>query len=111
MKQLDSAHTDQVCNSLSDLPADLQSTSWAQQAVGEWQSVHLYKPKHAAPVTIRVKGIKSHDNTMKAVPRKKVLAAFVGRMNIETRDDLRKYLKDADWADGQFVMLIHKHQK
>ena len=94
------SHSLHLCSSVADVQDQSSdsgpSTSWADMAESaknnpnEW----IIQKKSKKP-QIRVKGAKTSDAEVKAVPRKSILAAYVGRMHIDTTADaLSKYLSD-----------------
>ena len=71
--------------------------SWADMAElaennpNEW----IISKKKTSQPKIRVKGVKNDGAQVKAVPRKPILAAYVGRLHIDTTpEDLSKYLTE-----------------
>jgi hypothetical protein len=93
----------QANNSNSVNPPSLTSTSvpppvsWATTASANnegWKEV-----SRKTKVAVKVKGIRS-DLSVKAVPRKEIVAAFVGRLNLDTEEnDLRDFLTSAGLND------------
>ena len=91
------------------------SSSWADMAGGDWIPVTATR-KVVKPVTkpvrsprpVKVTGTRTGNvdsEPIKAVPRKNIVAAFVGRMNKDTKEeDLKSYLEDAGIRD----IICHK---
>jgi hypothetical protein len=81
--------------SVVDKPATSSGLQWSTVAgEGDWHVV-TKKPRQA----VKVKGT-CGNATIKAVPRKNILAAFVGRLDQDTdEDDLRTFLVDAGLVD------------
>jgi len=75
----------------------------AAQSDGQWQIVHQRKEKPKSAV--RIRGVKANEGAVKAVPRKPVLAAFVGRLHSDTTEEgLTEYLM----AEGMKGMVCKR---
>jgi len=65
----------------------------AAHSADEWQTV-AHQRKDKPKPTVRVRGVKANEGTVTAIPRKPVLAAFVGRLHLDTTEEqLTEYLK------------------
>ena len=88
-------HTEVALEMHQQVPPE--TGSWASVAnnnVEDWKQVVEKKPVRAlAPV--RVKGSRNVGDKLKAVPRRPILAAYVGRLDPDTTEEnLSKYLTD-----------------
>lgn len=90
-------HLDSLISSFPPLEKD-NGSSWAETAKMSTGSSVVAAKRNVQPV-IRLKGAASNAK-VKAVPRPKLLKAFVGRLDIDTtNDDLSQLLSDAGVKD------------
>jgi len=116
LSSMHSESNSQMMSSAAKLPDDQghgppNASSWADMAGGDWIQVSAprksTKPSRPTP-SVKMTGTRtgSVDNQLiKAVPRKNIVAAFVGRMSMNTKEeDLKSYLETAGIKD----VICHK---